>query len=70
MENNVLFYTIQPENDIERIILLMKRFNLSQKEFACKIGISEGYLTSVLNKKNPLSKKLKRKIHEYVETVN
>lgn len=57
---------IQPEDDIERIVLFMKRSNLNIKQFAAAIGITPNYLTNVLNRSYPLTNRLKGKINTFI----
>ncbi|EOQ19802.1 MULTISPECIES: helix-turn-helix domain-containing protein [Bacillus cereus group] len=61
---------IKPIDDIERIILLKKRFNLSTREFARKIGVTPNYLSSVLTNSLPISDKLVKKVNAFVEKQN
>ncbi|MFC0273751.1 helix-turn-helix domain-containing protein [Metabacillus herbersteinensis] len=54
------------ENDVERLIILRKRLNKSQYEFAKDLGVSASYLGQVENYKFPFSHQLRDRINEYL----
>ncbi|MBU7595914.1 helix-turn-helix domain-containing protein [Metabacillus halosaccharovorans] len=55
------------ENDVERLILLRKRLNKSQYQFAMDIGISASYLTQIENYKFPFTNQLKNRINNFLK---
>lgn len=61
------FNTIQPLNDTERLILLRKRLNLSQFQFAKELGISSSYLGQVERGTVAFTPNLKERIINYLE---
>lgn len=61
------FNNIQPLNDTERLILLRRRLNLSQFQFAKELGISTSYLGQVERGTVILTPNLKEKIINYLE---
>jgi transcriptional regulator with XRE-family HTH domain len=60
------FDEIQAQTDVERIILIRKRYNLKQYEFSKILGYTPNHLANVENYKHPVSAKLKRKIEEFL----
>lgn len=55
------------ENDHERLIILRKRLEKSQYQFAKELGISSSYLGQIENRKYPVTDKLRRRINEYLK---
>ncbi|PGT80590.1 helix-turn-helix transcriptional regulator [Bacillus sp. AFS040349] len=55
------------DNDVERLIILRKRLNKSQYEFAHDIGISTSYLGLIENYKYPFTTELKERIDQYLK---
>ena len=68
------FDEIQAQTDVERIILIRKRFNLKQYQFSEILGYTPNHLANVENYKHPVSSKLKKRIEEFLlqseNTVN
>lgn len=62
----MLFHNIQAETDVERIILIRKRYNLKQYEFSKILGYTPNHLANVENYKHPVSPKLIRRIEEFL----
>lgn len=60
------FDKIQAQTDVERIILIRKRFNLKQFEFSKILGYTPNHLANVENYKHPVSAKLKQRIEEFL----
>lgn len=61
------FNEIQAQTDVERIILIRKRFNLKQYEFSKILGYTPNHLANVENYKHPVSSKLKLRIEGFLE---
>lgn len=57
------------ETDVERLIVLRKKLNLKQYEFAKELGISTNYLVAVENYRLPFTPKLKNKVNYYLNKV-
>ncbi|MCM3619709.1 helix-turn-helix domain-containing protein [Sutcliffiella horikoshii] len=57
------------ETDVERLILLRKKLEKKQYEFARELGISTNYLVAVENYRLPFSNKLKRKVDRYLNNL-
>lgn len=53
-------------NDVERLILLRKRLNMKQYEFAKVIGVSSNYIANVENYRMPLTTLLIKKVNQYL----
>lgn len=68
--DNKLNLDIKPVNDIEKIILFMRRYNLSNVTFASKLGITPNYLSGVINEKYPLNANLIRRFNDIVAKEN
>jgi transcriptional regulator with XRE-family HTH domain len=60
------FDEIQAQTDVERIILIRKRYNLKQYQLSNILGYTPNHLANVENYKHPVSAKLKRKIEEFL----
>lgn len=60
------FDEIQAQTDVERIILIRKRFNLKQYQFSEILGYTPNHLANVENYKHPVSSKLKKRIEEFL----
>jgi transcriptional regulator with XRE-family HTH domain len=58
---------IEPLNDVERLILLRKRFNLSQFQLAKELGISSSYLGQIEREELPFNKQFKAKVNDYLK---
>lgn len=56
----------QINDDVERLIILRKRLNKSQYEFARLLGISPSYIGQIENYKVPFTKKMRDRIDEYL----
>ncbi|WP_163537263.1 helix-turn-helix transcriptional regulator [Gracilibacillus sp. YIM 98692] len=54
------------ENDHERIILLRKRLNKSQYQFAKDLGISVSYLGQIENYKTPVTQPLRKRVNDFL----
>ncbi|MFT9495763.1 MULTISPECIES: helix-turn-helix domain-containing protein [Bacillota] len=63
----VEFKKIKPLNDAERLIILRKRLNLSQFQFAQELGISSSYLGQAERGNCSFSPFLKERINEYLK---
>ncbi len=61
------FNEIQALTDVERILLIRKRFNLKQYQLSAILGYTPNHLANVENYKHPVSKKLKRRIEEFLK---
>lgn len=61
-----VFDNIQIADDSERIILLRRRMDMSQYQFAEEIGISSSYLGQIERKILPVSPQLKKKINLFL----
>ncbi|MEX3623677.1 helix-turn-helix domain-containing protein [Viridibacillus arvi] len=61
------FNEIQAQTDVERIILIRKRFQMKQYQFSKLLGYTPNHLANVENYKHPVSAKLKRKIEEFLK---
>lgn len=59
--------TIECLDNVERLIIVRKRLNKKQYEFAREIGISSSYLLAIENYKKPLTKNLVTKINNYLK---
>ncbi|MCM3005726.1 helix-turn-helix domain-containing protein [Priestia koreensis] len=68
-EQNIRFRDITIDDDVERLMVLRKRYNLRQYELANALGVSENYLGAIENRVNPLTKKMIRKLDEYLEEM-
>ncbi|MEB8653415.1 XRE family transcriptional regulator [Bacillus cereus] len=68
--DNKLNLDIIPVNDIEKIILFMRRYNLSNVTFANKLGITPNYLSGVINEKYPLNENFIRRFNYIVAKEN
>ncbi|EJR72683.1 MULTISPECIES: helix-turn-helix domain-containing protein [Bacillus cereus group] len=68
--DNKLNLDIKPVNDIEKILLFMRRHNFSNEEVANKLGVTPNYLSSVMNEKYPLNANLIRRFNEFVAKEN
>jgi len=55
------------ENDVERLIILRKRLEKSQYEFAKALGISTSYLGQIENYKVPFTSQFKERINDYLK---
>lgn len=55
------------ENDVERLIILRKRLNKTQYQFAMDIGISASYLTQIENYKFPFTGQLEERINNFLK---
>jgi DNA-binding XRE family transcriptional regulator len=61
------FNDIKPIDDTERLIILRRRLNLSQFQFAKELGISSSYLGQVERGSCSFSPYLKDRINEYLK---
>ncbi|MGN7300600.1 helix-turn-helix domain-containing protein [Ferdinandcohnia sp. SAFN-114] len=55
------------ENDVERLIILRKRLEKSQYEFAKALGVSSSYLGQIENYKVPFTVQFKERINDYLK---
>ncbi len=55
-------------DNVERLLIIRKRLNKKQYEFAREIGVSPSYLLAVENYKKPFTKSLLRKINAYLQS--
>lgn len=53
-------------DDVERLIILRKRLNKSQYEFARLLGISPSYIGQIENYKVPFTRKMRDRIDDYL----
>ncbi|MFE7064208.1 helix-turn-helix transcriptional regulator [Sutcliffiella sp. NPDC057660] len=60
---------IEFASDVEKLMVLRKRLGLKQYEFAKMVGISTNYLVAVENYRQPFSRKLKKKVDDYLKRV-
>ncbi|UNL87429.1 helix-turn-helix domain-containing protein [Priestia koreensis] len=60
------FRDLTIDDDVERLMVLRKRFDLRQYELANALGVSESYLGTIENRTKPLSKKMIRKLDAYL----
>jgi transcriptional regulator with XRE-family HTH domain len=58
---------IKPLNDAERLIILRKRLNLSQFQFAKELGFSSSYLGQVERGSCSFSPYLKERINDFLK---
>ncbi|WP_066418214.1 helix-turn-helix domain-containing protein [Sutcliffiella cohnii] len=70
MVTGMKFKDIECLDNVERLLVLRKRLNKKQYEFAREIGVSPNYLLSVENYKKPFTKSLKQRIEKYLEMEN
>jgi len=61
------FNDIECEDMVERLLILRKRLQMKQYEFAREIGISTSYLLAVEKYKKPFTKRLQTKINRYLK---
>lgn len=61
------FNQITIEDDVERLIILRRRFNLNQFQLAKELKISKSYLTKIENRSLPLSSAFIEKINDYLK---
>lgn len=54
---------IKIENDVERLILLRKRLNMRQYEFAKLVGVSTNYIANIENYRMPITTHLIKKVN-------
>lgn len=64
------FNQIEILNDVERLIILRKRLNLSQFQFAKELGISQSYLGQVERGICLLTPSLIDRINDYLKQEN
>lgn len=57
-------------NNSERLLLLRRRLDKTQYQFAQDIGVSESYLGQVESGKFPVTKQLIKKINVFIEKEN
>ena len=57
---------IQVQSEGESLLLIRRRCNLTQFQFAEKLGVSKNYIHSVENGKYPLSKKNRKKVKDFL----
>ncbi|MGS2779892.1 helix-turn-helix domain-containing protein [Robertmurraya sp. GLU-23] len=58
---------IEIEDDIERLIILRKRLNLSQYQFAKAVGVSTSYLGQIERGELPLSVQFRARINDFLK---
>ncbi|KAA6446996.1 hypothetical protein [Bacillus swezeyi] len=58
---------IKAENDVEKLVLLLKRLQQTQHTFAKNIGVSSSYMHQIINYKAPLTPSIEKKVNEYLE---
>lgn len=63
----IKFSDIQVADDSERLIILRKRLNMSQFQFAKDLGISSSYLGQVERGELAFSPSLKARINNYLK---
>ncbi|WP_223821053.1 helix-turn-helix domain-containing protein [Bacillus sp. S3] len=63
----VNFNDIEIADDSERLVILRKRLNLSQLQFAMNLGISSSYLGQVERGELAFSPHLKARINNYLK---
>ncbi|KZE68016.1 hypothetical protein AWM68_17750 [Fictibacillus phosphorivorans] len=61
------FNEIKLGNDAERLIILRKRLNLNQFQFAKELGISVSYIGQMEREELPFSPHIKAKINEFLK---
>lgn len=60
------FESDSPLSETEKIYVLRKRFNLTQSQFAKKLGFSTSYIEQIERGKLPLSNQLRKAINEFI----
>jgi transcriptional regulator with XRE-family HTH domain len=60
------FDEIKIIDDVERLIILRKRLDMKQYEFAKQIGVSASYIGQVENYQTPFTPNLKRRIDNFL----
>jgi transcriptional regulator with XRE-family HTH domain len=61
------FDQIQVMDDSERIIIIRKRLNKSQYEFASDIGVSSSYLSQIERMILPVTPSIKARIEDFLK---
>jgi transcriptional regulator with XRE-family HTH domain len=61
------FDQIQVMDDSERIIIIRKRLNKSQHEFASDIGVSSSYLSQIERMILPVTPSIKARIEDFLK---
>lgn len=57
---------IQIQSEGEVLLLIRRRCNLTQFQFAEKLGVSKNHINLIENGKYPLSKKTKKKVKDFL----
>lgn len=58
---------IEVEDDLERLIILRKRLNLSQYQFAQSVGVSPSYISQVERGKSPITEQFRTRINDFLK---
>jgi predicted transcriptional regulator len=58
---------IEIEDDVERLIILRKRLNLSQYQFAQAVGVSSSYIGQVERGKIHITNKFRARINDFLK---
>lgn len=64
------FKDIQIMDDVERLVILRKRYNKSQYEFAKDIGVSPSYVGQVERYEYPITQTMLKRIEEFIKQEN
>lgn len=62
-----VFDHIIPQDNVEKLILWRKRLGFKTYEMARELGVTPNYLVSIENYHRPLSRKLKKRINQYLK---
>ena len=60
---------IVPINDAERLLLLRKRLNFKQYEFARELEVSLSYYLRIENECVPFTEKFRRRLNRYINKL-
>lgn len=58
---------IEVEDDLERLLILRKRLNLSQYQFAHAVGVSPSYISQVERGKSPITEQFRTRINDFLK---
>lgn len=61
---------VTPQSDSERLLLLIRKLNIKQYQFAKELGYSSVYIESVINGRSPFTGSLHKRINAYLENLD
>ncbi len=61
---------VTPQSDSERLLLLIRKLNIKQYQFAKELGYSSVYIESVNNGRSPFTGSLHKRINAYLENLD